>query len=175
MRRIEPSSRGTDLSTFTTPSALGAQSVRVIQIDSEPWFVAADLCRALGMDTTSGTNRHLRGIPGPDKGRTLCPTPGGDQRLSVVTEAGLYRLILRSDRPEARQFQDWVTREVLPSIRKVSVYHVGQEKVATGEKSLEQFVQEMLSNNNRLIEMLKAKIEEQGKDCGSGIDVAISA
>jgi prophage antirepressor-like protein len=161
--------------------------VRVIQIDNEPWFVAADVCRCLGMPFGygSGSTGQYLGRLAADEKRTVRRSSGGEfstlfsdtrsPAITLISESGLYKLILRSSKPEARQFQDWVTREVLPSIRKVGVYHAGQEKVASGEKSLEQFAQEMLSNNNRLIEMLKAKIEEQGKDCGSGIDVAKSA
>ena len=53
--------------------------------------------------------------------------------LSLVSESGLYKLVLRSDKPEAKPFQDWVTKVVLPSIRKDGGYIVGEEKVRTGE------------------------------------------
>jgi hypothetical protein len=56
--------------------------------------------------------------------------------LVCVSESGLYKLIMRSDKPEAKDFQDWVTRVVLPAIRKDGGYVMGEEKVATGEKQV---------------------------------------
>ena len=61
-------------------------------------------------------------IPDKDKGVTRSDTPGGVQNLSIISEAGLYRLVLRSDKPEAEPFIDWVTSEVLPAIRKTGKY-----------------------------------------------------
>lgn len=60
---------------------------------------------------------------------------GGNPNTTIVTEAGLYKLILRSDKPEARAFQDLVTGTVLPAIRKDGMYVAGEEKVATGQMS----------------------------------------
>lgn len=57
---------------------------------------------------------------------------GRASRLAFDSESGLYKLIMRSDKPEARKFQDWVTREVLPAIRKDGLYVAGEEKVRTG-------------------------------------------
>ena len=53
--------------------------------------------------------------------------------MLVISESGLYRCVMRSDKAEARAFQDWVTRDVLPALRKDGMYVVGEEKVATGE------------------------------------------
>jgi prophage antirepressor-like protein len=53
--------------------------------------------------------------------------------MTIVSESGLYKLVMRSDKPEARSFQDWVTRDVLPSIRKDGDYIMGEEKLKTGE------------------------------------------
>jgi len=64
----------------------------------------------------------LRRVPAAHKGRRLVPTPGGLQEMLCVTEPGLYRLILRSDKPEAEPFMEWVTSRVLPSIRKTGGY-----------------------------------------------------
>ncbi|MBU0563104.1 MAG: hypothetical protein KJ890_06170 [Gammaproteobacteria bacterium] len=55
--------------------------------------------------------------------------------MKLISESGLYKLILRSDNPQARLFQDWVTRDVLPAIRKDGAYVMGEEKVASGEMS----------------------------------------
>lgn len=76
--------------------------------------------------------RHL----GPqEKGLNSIDTPGGTQKTSVISEPGLYALIMRSRKPEAQTFRKWVTSVVLPAIRKDGGYVMGEEKVATGEMS----------------------------------------
>ncbi|WP_418314504.1 Bro-N domain-containing protein [Roseomonas gilardii] len=59
-------------------------------------------------------------------------TPLKGQGLALISESGLYKLIMRSDKPQARAFQDWVTRDVLPAIRKDGMYVMGEEKVRSG-------------------------------------------
>ncbi|MDQ7835598.1 MAG: BRO family protein [Humidesulfovibrio sp.] len=54
------------------------------------------------------------------------------QKVAVISESGLYKLIMRSDKPAAKRFQNWVTREVLPALRKDGMYVMGEEKVKTG-------------------------------------------
>jgi len=60
--------------------------------------------------------------------------------MVLVSESGLYKLIMRSDKPQARLFQDWVTRDVLPAIRKDGAYVMGEEKVASGEMSEDELI-----------------------------------
>ncbi|WP_030392475.1 BRO-N domain-containing protein [Kitasatospora purpeofusca] len=108
------------------------QPIRVVMIDGEPWFVTADVCRILGRgnptDAVKVLERHqhrtvdLRAV-------TLVPTEGrsvsadqkayrrGNPILGVVSEAGLYGLLMRSDKESARPFRDWITDELLPSVR----------------------------------------------------------
>lgn len=93
--------------------------VRVVMIDEEPWLVVKDLCDALGL---SQVNKATLALDEDEKGWTTVPTPGGDQQVSVVNEAGLYSLILRSRKPEAKSFKRWVTHEVLPAIRRTGKY-----------------------------------------------------
>jgi prophage antirepressor-like protein len=95
-------------------------NLRALTIDGNPWFVAADVCRCLGLYLAKGTGKHLAKLR-PDEKRWVTPKQVRGLRGTggaAVTESGLYKLILRSDKPEAREFQDWVTREVLPSIRR---------------------------------------------------------
>ena len=81
----------------------------------EPLFVLKDVCNALGISNT----RNVSARPDEDmKGVRPVDTLGGTQQLTVITEPGLYEVIIRSDKPEAVQFRRWVTSEVLPSIRK---------------------------------------------------------
>ena len=88
-------------------------TIRVIEIEGEPWFVAPDALNAMGY--TQGNYASIRRKLGDnEKGVKRIPTLGGPQNVSVISESGLYKIIMRSDKPEARAFQDWVTRVVLP-------------------------------------------------------------
>lgn len=92
--------------------------VRVVDVNGEPWFVARDVCDCLELDLASGA----RGLDDDEKGLHTMQTPGGQQEMSIVSEAGLYSLILRSRKPEAKAFKRWITHEVLPTIRKTGGY-----------------------------------------------------
>ncbi|WP_374251746.1 Bro-N domain-containing protein [Xanthobacter sp.] len=111
--------------------------VRVVMIDGGPWWVAADVCRALDLSTGAGTTHQLQHLVPSEvmlvSKATLGPTEVSfpNRGASCVSESGLYRLDMRSDKPEARAFQNWVTRVVLPAIRKDGAYIMGKEKVAT--------------------------------------------
>jgi prophage antirepressor-like protein len=95
------------------------QNVRTVQVDSDPWFVAADVCRILDIGRTHDA---VRGLDGDERGTDTIRTPGGDQQVSIVSEAGLYTLIMRSRKAEAKAFRRWVTHEVLRSIRRTGAY-----------------------------------------------------
>jgi anti-repressor protein len=84
-------------------------------IKGDPWWVLTDVARVLGYRDATAAGRILRD---KHKGTHQTCTPGGEQEMLVVNEAGLYRLMMRSDRPEAERFQDWITHEVIPSIRR---------------------------------------------------------
>lgn len=96
-----------------------SNEVRVVMRDGEPWFVCTDVADALGYLTAKDAARHL---DDDEKGRQIVPTLGGDQSLTIINESGLYALVLRSRKPEARKFAKWVTGEVLPAIRKTGAY-----------------------------------------------------
>lgn len=105
-----------DVTTFT----YGLHDVRVITgEDGEPRFVLTDLCKVLGLSTPARVAERLED---DEKGMSLAHTPGGEQRLTTVTEAGMYAVILRSDKPEAKNFRRWVTHDVLPAIRRHGMY-----------------------------------------------------
>lgn len=97
----------------------GMAEVRVVKIDGEPWFVAADVCKVLGLSKVS---MAIKSLDADEKGVSTVSTPGGDQQVSIINESGLYSLILRSRKPEAKRFKRWVTSEVLPTIRKTGGY-----------------------------------------------------
>ncbi|MEN7526982.1 Bro-N domain-containing protein [Cupriavidus sp. DL-D2] len=95
--------------------------VRVVMIEESPWFVASDVCTVL--DYRDAFNA-VRILDADEKGTHNVSTLGGDQRVTIINESGLYALVLRSRKPEARQFRKWVTAEVLPAIRKTGRYEV---------------------------------------------------
>jgi prophage antirepressor-like protein len=80
--------------------------------------------------------------------------------LTLISESGLYKLVLRSNKPEARQFQDWVTRDVLPAIRKDGAYIMGEEKVASGEMDEDEFVLKAISILQRKVERITAERDQ---------------
>lgn len=111
-----------------------SNTIRVVEINGEPWFVAADVCRVLGLDNTGMALRKLDDDQVGNINRIAVGMKPG-RAAKIVSESGLYDLIMRSDKPVARPFRSWVTRVVLPAIRKDGMYVAGEEKVATGEMS----------------------------------------
>lgn len=94
-------------------------TVRALSVDGEPWFVATDVAKALGYRMASDMTRRL---DEDEKGTRLMRTPGGEQELSVISEAGLYNAVLGSKVPGAREFKRWVTHDVLPALRRDGAY-----------------------------------------------------
>lgn len=96
-----------------------SNEVRTIMRDGEPWFVLKDVCRVLSIGNPADVFARL---DNDEKGVAQIDTPGGKQKMSIINESGLYNVILRSDKPEARPFRKWVTGTVLPTIRKTGAY-----------------------------------------------------
>lgn len=107
-----------------TPFNFGQSTIRTTTIGEAIWFSAADVCAALGIKNHRDSLLH---IDEDEKGVVSNDTLGGQQKISVVNESGLYALVLRSRKPEARKFAKWVTGEVLPSIRKTGGYEAEQK------------------------------------------------
>ena len=93
--------------------------IRTTVIDGEPWFVAKDIADVLGL---SHIRETLRGLDDDEKGVRKVDTLGGNQSMAIVNEPGMYKLIFKSRKQEAKEFSRWVRREVLPSIRKSGMY-----------------------------------------------------
>lgn len=124
-----------------------SNEVRTIQRDGEPWFVLRDVCGVLALGTPTKVAERL---DEDEKGVSQIHTPGGDQSMTIINESGLYNVILRSDKPEAKPFRKWVTSEVLPTIRRHGMY-------ATAET-----VEKMLADPDttiKLLETIKAERE----------------
>lgn len=94
-------------------------AVRVVDVNGEPWFVAKDVCECLEL---GNPRTSIALLDEDEKGVHTMDTPGGAQEMSIVSEAGLYSLILRSRKPEAKAFKRWITHEVLPTIRRTGQY-----------------------------------------------------
>ena len=107
--------------------------IRTLNIDGEPWFVATDVCRALEIGDTQSA---LRRLDDDEKGKDSIRTLGGNQELLIISESGLYSLVLGSRKPEAKTFKRWITHEVIPAIRKTGVYSV--KPLSQAEMLLEQ-------------------------------------
>ncbi|MYR28639.1 MULTISPECIES: BRO family protein [unclassified Streptomyces] len=104
---------------FTFPET--AQHVRSVMIDAEPWWVAADVCAVLEIANPSQAVSYL---DEDERDSTLITNEGGGQSrpANIVNEPGLYSLILRSRKPQAKAFKRWITHEVIPSIRRTGSY-----------------------------------------------------
>jgi prophage antirepressor-like protein len=100
--------------------------VRVIMRAGNPWFVAKDACDCL---TISNVTQACQTLDEDEKGVCKVETLGGKQDMMVISESGLYTLIMRSNKEQAKPFRRWVTGEVLPSIRKTGGYSVAQPPI----------------------------------------------
>lgn len=122
--------------------------VRTVQKDGEPWFVLKDVCGILSIGNVADVYARL---DTDEKGVGQIDTLGGRQNMSIINESGLYNVILRSDKPEAKPFRKWVTSEVLPSIRKHGAYMT------------QATLQEALCNPDTLFQIVSALKEESDK------------
>lgn len=106
-------------------------SIRTLNIDGEPWFVASDVCKALDINNVSMAISRLD----DDERDTVSLTEGipGNPNKTIVNEPGLYALVLSSRKPEAKAFKRWITHDVIPSIRKNGGYVAGQEHMSDEE------------------------------------------
>ena len=125
-----------------------SNEVRTVQQNGEPWFVLKDVCGILSIGNVADVYARL---DTDEKGVGQIDTLGGRQNMSIINESGLYNVILRSDKPEAKPFRKWVTSEVIPSIRKHGAY-MTQEKL-----------QEVLCNPDALFQIVSALKEESDK------------
>jgi anti-repressor protein len=127
----------------------------------EPWFVAKDVCDVLGIRTDT-IRKILEADEVAETNPNTIGVAGGHNPL-IVNEPGLYRLIIKSRKPEAKAFQRWVTHEVLPSIRKHGGYMAGQERM-TPEQMLAasmRWLESRIREQEETIASQSAQLEEQ--------------
>ncbi|WP_440493137.1 BRO-N domain-containing protein [Serratia sarumanii] len=111
----------------TTPSVFSFESnstIRAVSVNGTPWFVAADVCNAIGIKHSASA---MRALDSDEKGVHSMHTPGGQQDFTIISESGLYTLILRcrdavTPGTIPYRFRKWVTSEVLPAIRQTGQY-----------------------------------------------------
>ena len=139
------------------------KTIRVIEIEGEPWFVSADAQIAMGYTQSNYSNIRKK-LNDDEKATKRVNTLGGPQNVSIISESGLYKLVMRSGKPEARAFQDWVTRVVLPAIRKDGGYIMGEEKLATGEMSEDDFIATALQMANNKLKRVEAENKAMVKE-----------
>lgn len=98
----------------------------ILEQNGEPWFIAKHVCDILGL---SNPSKAVSSLDDDEKGITQSYTLGGQQNTLIISESGLYTLIMRSDKPNAKPFRKWVTREVLPAIRKTGTYSINNNSL----------------------------------------------
>lgn len=125
--------------------------IRVLTKDDEPWFVAIDICKSLGvknptmainrLDNDEVTKLNLGGLSG---------------ETNIVNEYGLYNLILTSRKPEAKEFKRWITHEVIPAIRKTGGYMINENNMTDDE-----LIQKALIMATNKLKERERKLQEQ--------------
>lgn len=123
--------------------------VRVVDLDGEAWFVLNDLTRVLGLSryrTERLEKGWIRNHP--------LETPGGTQTATIVSEPGMYEVVIRSDKPEAAAFRRWITTEVLPAIRKTGGYSVAPQL------SDDEIIHQALQITAKRVEQLETEVKQ---------------
>lgn len=112
-------------------------TIHTVTIENEPVFLAKDVAAILGYKKTNDMTKRL---DDDEKGATICRTLGGNQKLAVITESGLYHAIFMSRLDAAKNFRRWVTEEVLPQVRRTGSFGNAGMNEQT-EKALKDFEQ----------------------------------
>jgi prophage antirepressor-like protein len=132
-----------DLQIFNNPEF---GEIRVVEIDNEPWFIVADICRALDIGNPSQAITRL-----DDDEITLISNDGKNNKINAVSEAGLYALALGSRKPDAKKFKRWITHEVLPAIRKTGTYIVPSTPQMTPLEIMRTMIDSQIETEKRVL------------------------
>lgn len=131
--------------------------IRTVTKEDKTYFVGNDVAKALGYtETAKAIRTHCKGVSEMD-----IPTNGGIQKVKVITEGDIYRLVIKSQLPKAEEFESWIFDNVLPSIRKSGGYIAGQEQMSDAELMAKALLvaQKQIEQRNAIIEQQKARIE----------------
>lgn len=133
--------------------------IRTVVANNEPMFCLADVCKALEISNVGNVKQRLseKGIHTADT-----PTKGGMQKMTFISEANLYKTIFQSRKESAERFTDWVTSEVLPSIRKNGGYIAGQEALSDDELLSKALLvaHNKIAERDKIIDQKQARIEQ---------------
>ena len=145
------------------PFEYESKQVRVVQDDEgNPEWVAKDVCSILDIDVT-----QTRRLDGDEKGLREIQTLGGPQKVITVNEPGLYTLIIRSNKPEARKFRKWITSAVLPSIRKTGRYEIDSlsdiDLIIKSAQALKKLESKQIEHDKRLSSLEAKSHQNSGK------------
>lgn len=138
----------------------GSAKIRTVTIGSTIWFVAKDICDALAIQQPV---RAVENLDSDEVSKThVTDSLGRNQSTYVISESGLYALVIRSNKPNARRFRKWITSEVLPSIRRTGKYEVAAEPEEESLIVAKAFsiIHRQLTESKALIEKLEKQIEE---------------
>ena len=145
-----------DLKIFTNEEF---GEIRTSVVNSEPMFCLSDICKSLGLSQPSKVKERLN-----EKGVRTIPTltSGGEQNLLYINEPNLYKVIFQSRKESAERFTDWVTSDVLPSIRKNGGYIAGQETLSDDELLSKALLvaHNKIAERDKIIEQKQARIEQ---------------
>ena len=130
--------------------------IRVIMDEKQnPWFVGKDVCRALEL---SDHHQALDILDDDEKGLVKVPTHRGMQSANCITEHGLYTLIFRSNKPNAKTFRRWVTHEVLPALRRTGQYAINEKLFADNQTTFKELMQ-ILGRVAKVVERLEKRLD----------------
>jgi prophage antirepressor-like protein len=128
--------------TAIIPFEFEGSEVRIIDRDGRPWFVNADVCRAVEIRSP---HKAFDRLDDDEKGRATIPTLGGPQEVAIINEPGCYRLIFTSRKPSAERFKRWLAHEVLPALRKTGRYEMpgASDRQSAGLEERRQWLREV--------------------------------
>lgn len=144
------------------------REVRTVAVDGEVWFVLADICGVLGVSNVGNVAARLDEA---DIRQTDISSGGQRRSVTIVSESGMYEVVIRSDKPEARRFRWWVTHEVIPAIRRTGSY-----VVETPEQLMARAVmkaQEIIARKDEQIAVLAPMAEAWEEIADAGTDYAV--
>lgn len=144
------------------------RDVRTVSVDGELWFVLADICSVLGVSNVGNVASRLDEA---DIRQTDISSGGQRRAVTIVSESGMYEVVIRSDKPEARRFRWWVTHEVIPAIRRTGTY-----AVETPEQLMARAVvqaQEIIATRDQQIAELAPRAEAWDEIADAGTHYAV--
>lgn len=144
------------------------REVRTVTLDGEAWFVLADICGVLEISNVGNVAARL------DEAdiRQADISSGGQRRaVTIVSESGMYEVVIRSDKPDARRFRWWITHEVIPAIRRTGTYSVESPEQLMARAVVQ--AQEIIARKDEQIAVLAPRAEAWDELAEAGTDYAV--